>query len=325
VFSISTPGILIVHIRSLTIALTCLIGVASAAKAADPVKVRTILSHACTEAKELVPDIFGFSSGSDVGAVGSWAGAIEYGGAFGTRMGSFANHSLKFQVATSPMPCLEIGPSIIMGFDRRTSSPALTRDSARQAGVAVEVKYKVLSRSIHGIGLTIVAEPSILAGSSNSADFLTPMFTRGSGAFVANTTKFLFDAELVPDTIYAALNLEHTAQWTSQGLAGCATGGGFCRASALTVRAAISTQVMKDLFFGLETAYARAHDGIALNRSVGSAWFVGPNMFWQINEKVSLQAAYSIQVSGNARGLAGNLNLRDFSRSVAKLKLGFSF
>lgn len=302
-----------------------LIGLTAAAVAADRQNNAKPIHKLCSEVKEIIPDIFGFVSGSDVAAVGSWAGAVEYGGAFGTRMGSFAGHAFKVQVATSPFPCLEVGPSIIMGMDRRASQAMLTRDTSRQAGVAVEFKYKLLSRSTHGFGLTLVAEPSVAAGRSTSSDFITPMFARGSGTFVGNTTKLLLDWEIVSGRLYGALNLEHTGQWMSQGLAACMTGGGFCRASSIAVRAAISVQTAKNLFFGIEAAHLRAYDGIALNKYLGTAWFAGPNLFWQINEKVSLQAAYSVQISGNARGLPGNLNLRDFSRSVAKLKVGYSF
>lgn len=279
---------------------------------------------ACAEPAEIDPDIFGFTAGADVAAPGPWGAALEYGGAFGTRGGTSSSHGLKAQMSGAPVPCLEIGPSLFAAHDRIDKRLAGSRETLRQAGAALEIKYKLLSRARHGFGLTIAAEHSIAAGTSSLAGRSAPPSARNSGVVAASAVKLLIDRAIVPGRLYGALNLEFAQGWTSARLGMCGTAG-FCASSGLAVRGALSLQLAKNLFIGLEAAHLRSYEGPAANIHLGHAWFAGPNLLWRPNDRLAIQVAWSQQLFGHATGSAGKLNLRDFNRYSAKLKIGMSF
>jgi hypothetical protein len=310
----------------------------SAAAAADmPGKVIKPIppsapSAACLETSGLPTDIFGFSSGSDVADLGSWGGSLEYNGAYGTRFGTLSGHNIKAQVSTSPFPCLEIGPSLNYGSARLNNRIDLTSTTATAFGGQIEFKYKILGRAIHGIGLTVSAEPGYSAVNNRLSDPLTPFFGSERSRAASNSFKILTDFALIPDRVYGAFNVEYGQGWNSSetnGLNGCAPAvgptGGWCRASSFNMRAAVSAKLADNFYLGAEGQYLSAYQGTFLNQMNGHAWFIGPTAFWQATEKFAISGTFATQVAGQARGTPNSLDLTNFSRHVAKLKLGYSF
>jgi hypothetical protein len=291
-------------------------------------------SAACKETSALPTDVFGFTTGSDVNDLRATSAALEYNGNYGTRFGKLNGHLLKAQVSYSPISCVEIGPTI-QGFSSNARFNTFGFDT-RQYGGTVEMKYKVLGRATHGVGLTITTEPGIFSRQYKSgfADALgNPFQPRGN--LVSNLARVLIDFELVKDRVYGAINLEHNAVWDdpvsqSAGLGFAAPG--YARFSNVNIRAALAYKVSDTFYVGVEGSHQRAYTGIFMKQELGNAWFAGPTFYWQATEKLALTGAYNYQFAGqtrdafNAIGASSkSVDLINFNRHLAKLKLAYSF
>ena len=53
--------------------------------------------------------------------------------------------------------------------------------------------------------------------------------------------------------------------------------------------------------------------------------FVGPTLYAKLSEHLAVSAAYSAQVAGHAVRVPGRLDLDNFSRHQAKLKIIYEF
>ena len=267
-------------------------------------------SASCLENTALPPDVFGFTTGSDVSDVGAWGVAAEYNGAYGTRVGSFAGHLGKVQASTSFLRCFEVGP-YVLGSYARNSLPLGGSFNTTAFGGGVELKYKLLGRDTHGVGLTLVVDPSVSAvnvsgGGGNATSFTTSL-------------KILLDKELIANKLYGAINLQYDLGWIGN--------GSYFRSSNLTVAGALSYQFADGVFFGGEARYLRTHTGLAFNTFTGEALFVGPTFYWQATKQVSLTGAVGFQVWGREPGSvpAAKLNLATANQTIAKLKLSYAF
>ncbi|WP_306225240.1 hypothetical protein [Bosea beijingensis] len=263
-------------------------------------------AFACTEGKSIPTDVFGFTTGSDVAAVGDFGPSLTYGGAFGARSGSSNGHGLTLQGSYGLFPCFEIGP-YVLGNITSASAGGVSADS-RAFGAGVEMKYKLLGRDMHGLGLTLVIDPSL-----NRTD------PDGAGRFTTYNTGFrLFaDKTLIPNTLHAALNISHDLTWTGP--------SPYQRASTFTVAGSLAWQVSDGLYLSGEVRHMRAHNELGFGKEAGYATFVGPGIFWQATDQLALSAAYNIQVAGKAKGQPGDLDLTNFSQHLVKVKLGYSF
>ena len=289
-------------------------------------------SLACKETAGLPTDIFGFATGSDVNDLGSLSGSIEYNGNFGTRFGWAKGHLLKGQLSYSPLPCVEIGPTI-QGATVAAAATTLGVNS-HQFGGTVEMKYKLLGRSEHGVGLTFTTEPGAFDRTYRSgfADAFGNPF-RPSGTLVSNLARVLLDFELVKDRLYGAVNLEHMATWDDavtpfNGF----TNPGYFKSSGFNIRAALAYKLNDSFYLGVEGSHQRAYLGTFLNRELGQAWFAGPTFYWQATEKVSITGSYNYQFAGqtkdafNLYGVSSKgVDLFNFNRHLAKLKVAYSF
>ena len=261
---------------------------------------------ACTEREGIPTDAFGFTTGSDVADTGSFGPSLTYGGAFGTRGGSFNGHGLTLQGSYGLFPCFEIGPYVLGSFSN-ASIGGISADE-RAFGAGVEMKYKLLGRSMHGLGLTLVIDPSV-----NRAD------PDGAGRFTTYNTgiRLFADKTLIPNTLYAGLNLSHDLTWTGP--------SPYQRSSTFTIAGSLAWQVQEGLYLSGEVRHMRAHNELGFGKEAGYATFAGPGVFWQATKQLALSAAYNIQVSGKAKGQPGNLDLTNFSQHLVKVKLGYSF
>jgi hypothetical protein len=291
-------------------------------------------SAACLENSGLPTDIFGFATGSDVNDLGALSGALEYNGNYGTRFGRLNGHLGKAQLSYSPLPCLEIGPTV-QGFTANAGFTTFGLDT-RQVGGTVEMKYKLLGRATHGVGLTITTEPGAFNRQYKSGfvdAFGNPVQPRG--AFYSNVARVLIDAELIKDRLYGAINLEHAAVWddpVSQSAGLGLPNPGFARFSGLNLRAALAAKLSDTFYLGVEGSHQRAYTGIFFKQDLGNAWFAGPTFYWQATEKLSVTGAYNYQFAGrttnafNAIGASSKgVDLVNFNRHLVKFKLAYSF
>ena len=74
-------------------------------------------------------------------------------------------------------------------------------------------------------------------------------------------------------------------------------------------------------FIGGDARYLRKYEGAALNALAGEALFVGPTIFATIGHSYLLTAAFEAQVWGRAPGEPRSLDLDNFTRYQAKLRL----
>ncbi|MGO4735635.1 hypothetical protein AB4099_03770 [Bosea sp. 2KB_26] len=261
---------------------------------------------ACTESEGIPTDAFGFTTGSDVADLGSFGPSLTYGGTFGARSGRSNAHGAQLQGSYGLFPCFEIGPYLLGGYTNASAGGISANSSNNGAGV--EMKYRLLGRDLHGIGLTVVLDPSV-----NRTD------PDGAGRFTTfNTGIRLFaDKTLVPGKLYAALNLSQDMTW-----AGPAPYG---RSSTLTASGSVAWQVVDGLYVSGEVRHLRRYNDLGFGNEAGYATFAGPGIYWQATKQLALSAAYNIQVAGKAKGEPRNLDLTNFSQHPVKVKAAYSF
>lgn len=261
---------------------------------------------ACGESEGIPTDAFGFTTGSDVADPGSFGPSLTYGGGFGTRGGRLNSHGAQLQGSYGLLPCLEVGP-YLLGNTTQASFGGIGADS-NSLGAGIETKYKILGRDLHGIGLTVVIDPSV-----NRTD------PEGAGRFTTyNTGLRLFaDKTLVPGKLYAALNLSHDLTWTGP--------SPYLRSSTFSVGGSLAWQVVDDVYLSAELRHLRAYDTLGFSKEAGYATFAGPSIYWQATKQVAISAAYNIQLAGKAKGQPGDLDLTNFSQHLVKLKAAYNF
>lgn len=261
---------------------------------------------ACSESEGIPTDAFGFTTGSDVADVGSFGASLTYNGGFGVRDGRQAAHGLQLQGSYGLFSCFEIGPYLLGGYTDATIAGA--KADNRSAGAGVEMKYRLLGRDLHGIGLTIIVDPSF-----NRTD------PTGAGNFTTYNTglRIFADRTLVPGKLYAALNFSHDLTWTGP--------SPYLRSSTLTVGGSLAWQVLDGLYLSGEVRHQRRHNELGFGKEAGYATFAGPGIFWQASKQLAISAAYNVQIAGKAKGVAGDLDVTNFSQHLLKVKAAYSF
>lgn len=261
---------------------------------------------ACAESEGIPTDAFGFTTGSDVAELGSFGPSLTYGGAFGARSGRSNAHGAQLQGSYGLFSCFEIGPYLLGGYTNASAGGISANSSNNGAGV--EMKYRLLGRDLHGIGLTVVLDPSV-----NRTD------PDGAGRFTTfNTGIRLFaDTALVPGKLYAALNLSQDMTWTGPDPYG--------RSSTFTASGSLAWQVVDGLHVSGEVRHLRRYNDLGFGNEAGYATFAGPGIYWQATKQLALSAAYNMQVAGKAKGEPRNLDLTNFSQHPVKVKAAYSF
>lgn len=261
---------------------------------------------ACSESEGIPADAFGFTTGSDVAEKGSFGPSLTYGGAYGTRAGTLNSHGLTLQGSYGLLPCLEVGPYLLGGFT--DASVGGVSADATNYGAGVEMKYRLLGRDLHGIGLTVVLDPS-----ANRTD------PDGAGRFTTYNTgiRLFADKTLIPGKLYAAVNLSHDLTWTGPSPYG--------RSSTFTVGGSLAWQALEGVYLSGEIRHQRRYGDLGFSNDAGHATFAGPGVYWQATKQLALSAAYNIQLAGKAKGQPGDLDLVNFSQHLLKVKAAYSF
>ena len=265
-------------------------------------------TYHCTEKNAVSIDIFGFTTGSDVNDPAALSGSLTYFGAFDTRGGTFRGHQGVAQLSYGLAPCLEVGPYVSALTARTNIFAAPPEIDASAYAAGLEMKYKLLSRSLHGVGLTVVVDPSV---ARNQVDLL-PNFT----SYNVGLRLFL-DAELVAGKLFGAVNISHDMTSVKSAL--------LTDISTLTLAGALSWQFADGVFLGGEVRHLRRYNSFGCDAFAGHGTFIGPTAFWQVSKTVSVSGAWNVQVTGKTEGLPGNLDLVNFNRHLVKGKLAVAF
>lgn len=256
--------------------------------------------------------LFGFTTGSDVGKSGEIEIENETAGGFGKQAGSYAALSHTIEAKFTPVDNFRLGVTTALAYFDIAGVPGLgDRQQGGLQGFSFNLQYRLIDPEHGPFALTIIAEPRWGRFDDISGE---PVTTHGG------TLTLAMDRELVAGRLFGAFNAFYdtaasqfgsSSDWQPQSKAG--------------LSAALSGQIQPALFVGGEIRYLRAYDGLALDAFAGKAVFAGPTMYLQINKRLSLSAAWNLQISGRASAGGGALDLTHFERQEATIRLGFHF
>lgn len=255
--------------------------------------------------------IFGFTEGSGIGLEGEKEFSIDTIARLGKRDGRYTATETKFEFEFTPNQYIELefGP-LAAGHYIRGVTDLEDHNTFRPSGFFGEIRYLALDRPASPIAVTLSFEPNYRA------------FDETSGLPVQNyefETKIMADAELIKNRLYAAMNLIYEPEITKL------ADGTWEPESQLGLTAAVSFRALPDLLVGVEADYYRHYDGTFLNTFTGDALFIGPTLYWKFARKMFMSVAWNAQVWGREIETGQRLNLEEFSRQRAKLKVAVEF
>ncbi|MCX7382126.1 MAG: hypothetical protein NT133_12050 [Alphaproteobacteria bacterium] len=281
-------------------------GVVETREFRNPVLARAALAEGVE-----TESLFGFVLGSDVDAAGSRGVALETVLGVGRRGGAYRAAGSKLEFSYGMTDSVSVSLGLLGGWRGIRNVPGLSDANAvRFDGVGTELRWRLLDREAAPVGLTLHIEPSVRFHDEVSGE-------RGQGVSAEN--KLIIDQALVPGRLYAAVNLMYDVERFRP------AGGPVEAASTMGIGVAMTYQVSKGLFLGAETRYLRAYEGLAFGRYRGEAMFAGPSLFWSPAHGLFVSAAVDVQVAGRETGSAAALDLADFSRVQARIKIGMEF
>jgi hypothetical protein len=257
--------------------------------------------------------IFGFTKGSDIGAEGEKAIEFETTGAFGMRGGSFS--AIEQEIEFEGVPTQFFGYELSAHGLYQSVNNVDGLDNFHNfnfSGLSAELRFLLADRGPGSpIGLTFIVAPEWARVDDVSGALITSF---------SSTFGLLADAELIPNRLYAAANLLY-----APGVSRAFGDSSWQQGSNLGITAAVAYRVASRVTLGAEIQYYRAFDGLGMQTFLGNALYIGPTLHIQFTNKIMLAAAFSTQVSGHAAGEGRSLDLTNFQRNIANLKLEFEF
>jgi hypothetical protein len=257
--------------------------------------------------------LFGFTTGSDIGAEGEKSVEFETTTAFQKRHGTYraVEQEFEFEGVPSQFFAYELSAHVtnheVKGVDGLDN---LNR--TQFGGFSADLSYLIIGRGpVSPIGLTLSVQPEWAR-----VDGTSGVRTRG----FSSEFRLIADTEVIPNRLYAAINAIYEPD------VGKASGDiAWSRAATAGLTGALAYRVAPNLTMGGEVEYYRAYDGFDLRTFNGHALFAGPTLYIQFTNKIVLSLAYSTQVWGHAAGESHSLDLTNFERHHAKAKLEFEF
>ncbi|VFU16703.1 transporter [Methylocella tundrae] len=257
--------------------------------------------------------IFGFTEGSDIGEEGERAIEFETTGSFAMRGGSFS--AIEQEIEFESVPTQFFGYELSAHGLLQSVNNVNGLDNFHNfnfGGLSAEFRFLLVDRGpASPFGLTVTVAPEWARVNDVSGAVMTDF----SAAF-----RLIADTELIPNRLYAAANLIYEPDVAR------AYGETFWqRSSDLGMTAAMSYRVTPKVTLGGELQYYRAFDGLGMQSFLGNALYIGPTLHIQFTSKIMLAAAFSTEVSGHAIGEGRSLDLTNFQRRLANLKLEIEF
>jgi hypothetical protein len=257
--------------------------------------------------------MFGFIDGADIGNEGEKALEYEATGSFQKRGGRYAalEHEFAFEHVLTQNFSYELSAhalshsiSGVEGLD--------DRNSTQFSGASAKLRYLIIGRGPGSpIGLTVSAEPEWAR-----VDDVDGTKTQA----YSSEFRIVADTELIPNRLFAAINLIY-----EPGVAKPADSGMWERSSSAGVGLGLSYRITPTWAMGVAGEYDRAYDGLALQTFDGHALFLGPTMQINLSRKMLLAAAFMAQVAGHAVDDPRPLDLTNFERYRANLKVEIEF
>jgi hypothetical protein len=257
--------------------------------------------------------LFGFIEDTDVMETGKLEFSNELNGSFGRRRGQYRVSTFQSTLAFAPVEGLEIEVgALTKHYSIQDVTGIADRHTAAFGGLLAELKWQLTKQGKSApFGLALISEPSILFRDQS---------TGAPGQGFSAETRLAVDTALVPNTLFAALNLIYEAERFDP------RGAPPERESEAGVSGALAFQATPKIAFGAEARYLRSYEGLALQRFQGHALFLGPTFKAELTEQLSLSGTWSFQVAGQSVESPGRqLDLDNFSRHEAKFKISYEF
>jgi hypothetical protein len=256
--------------------------------------------------------IFGFTEGASIGLQGEKEFSSETVAALCKRDGRFFATQTKLEFEHTPTQFVQVEfGALAASHDIENVTGLDDRHAVSFSGLFAELRYLLVERGASSpIAVTISAEP------------VWRRIDETRGERVTNfefETRVHADAELVANRVFLGFNALYEPETTR------ASAGAWEKESTLGASAAIALRPVPPLLIGAELWYLRHYDGIGFNSFTGDAVYLGPTLYLQLTRKAFVTAAWNVQVAGREAGQAGALDLADFSRHRAKLKLAVEF
>jgi hypothetical protein len=145
-------------------------------------------------------DMFGFTVGTDVIEPGRLEVSGEAVSRLGKRLGRYQADAFRSTVTFAPIEGLSIEPGVIgHHFSIRNVSGLDNRSFTGFGGVSAEIKWRILKRGDPSpFGLTLLAQPRMGLLDESSGE---------RGRSQGLETRLLLDTALIPNTVYASLNV----------------------------------------------------------------------------------------------------------------------
>jgi len=257
--------------------------------------------------------MFGFIDGADIGNEGEKSFEYESTGSFQKRGGRYTAIENEFEFEHVPTQnfAYELSAHVlshaISGVEDLDD-----RNSTQFSGASAKLRYLIIGRGPSSpFGLTVSAEPEW----SRIDDTDGSQVQAYSSEF-----RIVADAELITNRLFAAINLVYEPETAKP-----ADTGMWERSSSAGVGAGLTYRITPTWAMGVAAEYDRAYDGLVFQTFDGRALFVGPTLQINITRKVLLAAAFMAQVAGHAVDDPRPLDLTNFERYRANLKLEFEF
>ena len=283
--------------------------------------------------------LFGFVQGSDVGDPGDRHLVFDATSALGKATGTYGALWNSVELAFTPWQNFHVGLHAAFAYHRisgvqgleapqiaalEAAPPAvgeeaeaaeapepppqlLRRNRGAFDGLGLEFRQRFLDRERAPFGLTLVVEPH------------WARVEEVTGAKVnKHAVGFLLaaDKDIIRDTLFVAFNAAYEPEWVK-----LIETGEYERESTIELATASMLRLSPWFFIGGDARYLRKYEGAALNTLAGEALFVGPTIFATFGHSYLLTAAFEAQVWGRVPGEPGALDLDNFTRYHAKLKL----
>jgi hypothetical protein len=250
-------------------------------------------------------NLFGFLEGADVGEAGDKSLEFETTGAFGKAQGRFQSveQEFIFEPTLTDSLGLEFGAHVL-GQNVKGVADLPDFAGVDFMGLSIEARYVVKHRSAASpiqVTLTVGPEWDAIGEAGQRVVDFNAVF------------RVIADWHSADRRLYGAVNLVYTPDGARP------PGQVWENTSTVGASAALSYRATPPLMFGAEADYDRAYEGFAPQGFRGQALYLGPTFHYQINEKIDFSAAFLAQAT------AGPLDLADFPRRLAKLRLEVQF
>ena len=256
--------------------------------------------------------IFGFTEGSGIGLEGEKEFSVESNIGIGKRDGRYvaSQTKLEYEFTPSQFVQFEFG-ALVSSHNIRNVTDLDDRNCVDLMGLFGEVRYLLIERTSNSpLSVTLSLEKTWRRIDETSGERVTNFELEA---------KINADVELIPNRLFAGFNFMYEPEWTRT------AEGEIEREATIGFSGALAYRIIPQVLIGAEVWYLRHYDGFDLAQFTGDAVYVGPTLYVQLSRKMFMKAAWNTQVAGRDLENPGALNLSEFSRHRAKLKVAVEF